>query len=79
MHKSKINSLKLRAVWSHIKGGETLDDVHDSIVDAQAQADLLIHYHCVSFLDWTDTIVTVDKEVDVYAIGQIYPLNVNMS
>ena len=61
MHKSKMNSLKLRAVWGHIKGDETLDDAHNSLVDARAQADLLVHENFVSFLDRIESAVTVDK------------------
>ena len=61
MHKSKINSLELRVVWGHIKGGETLNDSQDRLVDARAQADLLVHENFVSFLDRIESAVTVDK------------------
>ena len=61
MHKSKMNSLELRAVWGRIKGGEFLDDAHASLVDARARADLLVHENFVYFLDRTESAVTVDK------------------
>lgn len=59
--KSKLETLALGAVWSHIKNGEVLEGAHDSIVDARAQTDLILHPDFIPFIDRTDSFTTIDK------------------
>ena len=60
-NKSKLECLSLGSVWTHINNGRRLTGLHDSLVDAKAQVDVLFSKQFVPFIDRTDTITTVDK------------------
>ena len=49
--KRKLDSLELGAVWKYIKGGENLNGAHNSLVDAMAQTDVLIHESFTPYID----------------------------
>ena len=63
LHKkhSKLDCFSLGNVWSYINDGRYLPDLHDSLVDAKAQVDLLLSAPFVPFIDRTDTLTTVDN------------------
>ena len=48
--KTKMQGLALGVVWSYIHGGECLENVHDSLVDAKAQTDVLVDARFVPFI-----------------------------
>jgi hypothetical protein len=50
--KSKLESLELGCVWKY-NTGNNLNGAHDSLVDAKAQTDIIIHKHFQSFIDRT--------------------------
>ena len=48
--KTKMQGLALGVVWSYIHGGECLENVHDCLVDAKAQTDVLVDARFVPFI-----------------------------
>ena len=49
---SKLDSLELGMVWKHMNGGDiNLNGAHDSLVDAKAQSDIIIHPSFVPYLN----------------------------
>ncbi len=49
--KSKIEAYKLGVVWKYANHGSNLNGAHDSLVDMQAQVDILTHSSFVPFID----------------------------
>ena len=58
---SKLDCFALGSVWSHIHEGRRIPNLHDSLVDARAQADIILCSSFVPWLDRTDTLATADK------------------
>ena len=59
-NKRKLKSLRLGAVWSFINDGETLAGANDSLFDARAQVDVLVHPHFVPYPDRSKSFVTIN-------------------
>ena len=70
-NKSKLESLRLGAVWSFINDGETLAGAHDSLFYARAQVDVLVHPHFVPYLDRSKSFVTIN---DVFGTNELREL-----
>jgi hypothetical protein len=51
----------LGVVWSYIHGGQCLENVHDSIVDAKAQTDVLIDAKFVPFINRSNSIQPISE------------------
>ena len=49
--KSKIEAYELGVVWKYANNGSNLNGAHDSLVDVQAQTDILTHSSFVPFID----------------------------
>ena len=62
-HKSRsfLESLELGAVWSYMKGGINLNGVHDSLIDAGAQMDIIGSDQFKRHLDMTESVRTIDS------------------
>ena len=59
--KSKIENLELGVVWKHLNDGRNLNGAHDSMVDARAQTDIVIHNHFVPYINRTHSIQPMAK------------------
>ena len=57
----QLKSLSLSAVWSYINSRESLEGAHDSLVNARAQTDLIIHKAFIPFLDRTESLAPIEK------------------
>ena len=57
---SKLDSLKLGVVWKFIKN-VNLSGAHDSLVDAKAQSDIILHPSFAPYLNKTQSIVPIDE------------------
>ena len=66
--RSKFESLSLASVYKYIHDGADLEGAHDSMVDARAQSDLLLHPYFVPYLDRTDSFCSVD---DIFGKNQL--------
>ena len=49
--KSKLDIQKLSVVWKYIKGGKNLNVAYESLVDAMAQTNVLIHGSFTPYID----------------------------
>ena len=67
-NRSKLESLSLASVYKYIHDGADLEGAHDSMVDARAQSDLLLHPYFVPYLDRTDLFYSVD---DIFGKNQL--------
>ena len=65
--KSKLDSLELGVVWTHIKGGTNLNGAHDSLVDVIAQTDIIVHPDFVPFINRTQSVQTIS---DIFTTTQ---------
>ena len=59
--KSKFESHSHRAVWAFIHNGKSLEGAHDSLVNARAQSDLLLHPWFVPHINRTNSFAPIDK------------------
>ena len=66
--KSKLESLSLSFVYQYIHNGQVLEGAHDSLVDARARSDLLLHSFFVPYLDRTNSFCSVD---DIFGKNQL--------
>ena len=53
---SKLDSYELGVLWSYIHHGRNLDNLHDSLVDAEAQTDIIISKQFAPFIDRPNSI-----------------------
>jgi hypothetical protein len=51
----------LGVVWSYILGGQCLGNAHDSIVEANAQTDVLIDARFVPFINHSNSIQLISE------------------
>ena len=58
--KSKLDSLELGVVWKFLFG-QNLNGAHDSLIDAVAQTDIIVHPSFVPFLDRSQSVKTIDE------------------
>ena len=65
--KSKLYFLELGSVWKFISGGRNLNSAHDSLVDAKAQTDVLLHLHFVQYINRT---VSIQEITDIFTKTQ---------
>jgi len=50
-NRSKLDSYALGAIWLYINNGENLNGAHDSLVDAKAKSDVILHPHFVPYIN----------------------------
>eukprot|EP00956_Cyclotella_meneghiniana_P022924 scaffold43919_cov42-Cyclotella_meneghiniana.AAC.1 len=48
---SHLDSYELGVLWSYIHNGRNLNGAHDSLVDAEAQTDIIMSEHFASYID----------------------------
>ncbi len=58
---SKLDSYELGMLWSYIHNGRNLDNMHDSLVDAVAQTDVVISKQFAPFIDRNNSIVSITQ------------------
>ena len=58
---SKLNSYELGVLWSYIHNGRNLDNMHDSLVDAVVQTDVVISKQFAPFIDRNNSIVSITQ------------------
>ena len=59
--KSKIEAYELGVIWKYANNGTNLSGAHDSLVDAKAQTDILVHGSFVPFIDRSSSIQPIDE------------------
>jgi hypothetical protein len=59
--KSKIEAYELGVVQKYANNGSNLNGAHDSLVDVQAQTDILTHSSFVPFIDRASSIQPIDE------------------
>ena len=59
--RSKLDSYELGVLWSFIHNGKNLDNLHDSLVDAEAQTDVIISKQFAPFIDRNNSIVPITQ------------------
>ena len=59
--RSKLESLSLGSVWSYTNGGKSMEGAHDSLVDASAQVDIVLHKSFVPFINRTEAFAPIEN------------------
>jgi hypothetical protein len=59
--RSKLESLSLGSVWSYTNGGKSMEGAHDSLVDASAQMDIVLHKSFVPFINRTEAFAPIEN------------------
>ena len=66
---SKLDSLELGMVWKHMNGGGiNLNGAHDSLVDAKAQSDIIVH---PSFVPYLNKSASIDEITEIFSRTKI--------
>jgi hypothetical protein len=62
-------------MWSFLLKGRSLEGAHNSLVDAHAKSDLVLHQQFIPYLDRTDSLSPIDR---IYGVNKLSELKKEM-